>query len=50
MSESFWGRLTKTPASELSPGDQGIGLMDLGDGQPCARAPMEKRLEAKASR
>ena len=34
MSESFYSRLAKTPATELSPGDQGIGLMDLGDGLP----------------
>ena len=34
MGESLINRLTKTPASELSPGDRGIGLVDLGDGLP----------------
>ena len=34
MGESLVSRLTKTPASELQPGDRGIGIVDLGDGQP----------------
>ena len=33
MGEPF-ASLVKTPAAELSPGDQGIGIMDMGDGQP----------------
>ena len=33
MSE-FISKLAKTPASELSPGDRGIGIVDTGDGQP----------------
>ena len=34
MGESLVSHLTKTPASELSPGDRGIGVVDLGNGQP----------------
>ena len=37
MSEPF-GSLVKTPAQELSPGDRGIGLVDLGDGEPFGMA------------
>lgn len=34
MTEPLYSRLTPTPASRLQPGDLGIGLVDLGDGQP----------------
>ena len=33
MGDPF-GSLVKTPAQELSPGERGIGLVDLGDGEP----------------
>lgn len=34
MADSFGGRFTHTPASRRRPGDRGIGIVDLGDGQP----------------
>jgi len=34
MSEPLYERYTRTPANRLRPGDQGIGIIDLGDGEP----------------
>ena len=34
MSESLIQRLIRTPATRLRQGDQGIGIIDLGDGEP----------------